>query len=157
MTNGLGYTGNICASCGGSRMVRTGACECCQDCGSSSGCSRAKNALASIAAHAIGGIIAVLMLSACAAPNADQGQGQGSSSTPTFVFAPVLNFGAVTGGSKGADSTSTTAPTSAPAATSANDATQKADAKADVTATVPAGGLSLTKPEAPKPEPKPGE
>ncbi len=43
-------------------------------------------------------LAAFLALSACAAPNADQGQGQGSSSTPTFVFAPVFTFGAVTGG-----------------------------------------------------------
>lgn len=96
-------------------------------------------------------------VSGCAMPSADQGQGQGSSSTPTFVFAPVLNFGAVTGGSKGADSSSTTAPTSAPAATSANEATQKADAKADVTATVPAGGVPALNGVVPAPTPKPGE
>jgi hypothetical protein len=34
-----GYTGNLCPSCGGCRMVRSGACEKCEDCGSSSGCS----------------------------------------------------------------------------------------------------------------------
>lgn len=34
-----GYTGNICDACGGLRMVRTGVCETCQDCGASNGCS----------------------------------------------------------------------------------------------------------------------
>lgn len=32
-----GYTGNICTKCGGMRMVRTGTCERCEDCGESSG------------------------------------------------------------------------------------------------------------------------
>lgn len=31
-------TGNACAWCGGV-MVRTGACECCSECGTSGGCS----------------------------------------------------------------------------------------------------------------------
>lgn len=34
-----GYTGNFCARCGSSRMKRTGACECCEACGDSSGCT----------------------------------------------------------------------------------------------------------------------
>ncbi len=34
-----GYTGNFCPSCGGNRMKRSGACECCDDCFESSGCS----------------------------------------------------------------------------------------------------------------------
>lgn len=33
-----GYTGSICKNCQGSRMVRTGACERCDDCGDSSSC-----------------------------------------------------------------------------------------------------------------------
>jgi len=33
-----GYTGNTCEKCGSFRMVRAGACECCQDCGTSGGC-----------------------------------------------------------------------------------------------------------------------
>ena len=40
--NGLnevaGYTGDVCDTCGGSHMVRAGACLCCQDCGTSGGC-----------------------------------------------------------------------------------------------------------------------
>jgi hypothetical protein len=35
----LGYTGDICNQCGGSKMTRNGACLLCQDCGASSGCS----------------------------------------------------------------------------------------------------------------------
>jgi len=35
----MGYTGNMCSTCGGVRMIRTGVCECCQDCGTSAGCS----------------------------------------------------------------------------------------------------------------------
>ena len=35
----LGYTGSACNQCGGSRMVRVGACESCQDCGTSTGCT----------------------------------------------------------------------------------------------------------------------
>jgi ribonucleoside-diphosphate reductase alpha chain len=34
-----GFTGNFCSVCGSSRMVRSGVCECCQDCGGTSGCS----------------------------------------------------------------------------------------------------------------------
>jgi ribonucleoside-diphosphate reductase alpha chain len=34
-----GYTGNACSACGSHRMVRTGVCECCQDCSTSAGCS----------------------------------------------------------------------------------------------------------------------
>lgn len=34
-----GYTGDVCGNCGGSRMVRNGACLLCQDCATSSGCS----------------------------------------------------------------------------------------------------------------------
>lgn len=33
-----GFTGDICGHCGGSRMIRAGACLCCQDCGTSGGC-----------------------------------------------------------------------------------------------------------------------
>ena len=35
----LGYTGNLCEKCGSSQMVRSGACEKCENCGESSGCS----------------------------------------------------------------------------------------------------------------------
>lgn len=35
----MGYTGNVCTLCGSFRMVRSGACEKCDDCGTSSGCS----------------------------------------------------------------------------------------------------------------------
>lgn len=38
-TNGAGYTGDCCAVCGSSRMVRTGACATCQECGTSGGCA----------------------------------------------------------------------------------------------------------------------
>jgi len=34
-----GFTGNMCAICGGSHMVRSGTCELCMDCGSTTGCS----------------------------------------------------------------------------------------------------------------------
>ncbi len=34
-----GFTGSCCATCGSSRMVRSGTCETCQECGSNSGCS----------------------------------------------------------------------------------------------------------------------
>jgi ribonucleoside-diphosphate reductase alpha chain len=34
-----GYSGNPCSTCGEFKLVRTGACYCCQACGSSSGCS----------------------------------------------------------------------------------------------------------------------
>jgi len=34
---GAGFTGNACSECGNMRMVRTGVCETCLDCGSSSG------------------------------------------------------------------------------------------------------------------------
>ena len=34
-----GYTGDICARCGGSRMVRNGACQMCLECGDTTGCS----------------------------------------------------------------------------------------------------------------------
>lgn len=32
-----GYTGNVCDNCQSSRMVRRGACEYCEDCGTASG------------------------------------------------------------------------------------------------------------------------
>lgn len=35
----MGYTGSICDLCGGCRMVRSGTCEKCEDCGITSGCS----------------------------------------------------------------------------------------------------------------------
>jgi ribonucleoside-diphosphate reductase alpha chain len=34
-----GYTGNACSECGQLTMVRNGACEKCDSCGSTSGCS----------------------------------------------------------------------------------------------------------------------
>jgi hypothetical protein len=34
----LGYTGNVCDSCGSIKMVRSGTCEVCQECGRTSGC-----------------------------------------------------------------------------------------------------------------------
>ena len=33
------YTGDVCPTCGGSRMVRRGTCSCCEDCGTTTGCS----------------------------------------------------------------------------------------------------------------------
>lgn len=35
----MGYTGNLCTNCGGTRMLIAGHCEVCADCGESSGCS----------------------------------------------------------------------------------------------------------------------
>ena len=32
------YTGMMCGDCGSHRMVRTGSCETCQDCGAAGGC-----------------------------------------------------------------------------------------------------------------------
>ncbi len=32
------YTGAVCPTCGGGRMVASGTCETCQDCGSTGGC-----------------------------------------------------------------------------------------------------------------------
>lgn len=34
-----GFTGNMCQDCGGVHMIRSGTCEKCTDCGSTSGCS----------------------------------------------------------------------------------------------------------------------
>jgi ribonucleoside-diphosphate reductase alpha chain len=34
-----GYTGNACSECGQLTMVRNGACEKCDSCGATSGCS----------------------------------------------------------------------------------------------------------------------
>ena len=34
----MGYTGNVCNTCGGSRMRRNGSCEVCEECGATSGC-----------------------------------------------------------------------------------------------------------------------
>ncbi len=34
-----GFTGNICDQCGGTHMIRSGTCELCQDCGTTTGCS----------------------------------------------------------------------------------------------------------------------
>ena len=34
----LGYSGNVCVTCGGTRMRRRGTCETCEDCGATSGC-----------------------------------------------------------------------------------------------------------------------
>lgn len=33
-----GYTGDVCATCGSMKMIRTGTCQTCQDCYSTSGC-----------------------------------------------------------------------------------------------------------------------
>jgi ribonucleoside-diphosphate reductase alpha chain len=33
-----GYTGSLCGQCGSTRVVRSGSCVTCQDCGSTSGC-----------------------------------------------------------------------------------------------------------------------
>ena len=33
-----GFTGDMCDSCGGVRMVRTGTCATCMDCGTTGGC-----------------------------------------------------------------------------------------------------------------------
>lgn len=35
---GPAYTGSICGTCGSAQVVRTGACETCQSCGSTSSC-----------------------------------------------------------------------------------------------------------------------
>lgn len=35
----FGYTGSVCPTCQGGRMVRNGNCEKCEDCGTTSGCS----------------------------------------------------------------------------------------------------------------------
>lgn len=34
-----GFTGNVCDQCGGVHMIRSGTCELCNDCGSTTGCS----------------------------------------------------------------------------------------------------------------------
>lgn len=34
-----GYTGDACPTCGSFRMRRNGACQCCEACGSTTGCS----------------------------------------------------------------------------------------------------------------------
>lgn len=34
-----GYSGSLCDNCGSARMKRNGACEVCEDCGTSGGCS----------------------------------------------------------------------------------------------------------------------
>lgn len=34
-----GFTGDLCPGCGGAKMVRSGSCATCQDCGSTTGCS----------------------------------------------------------------------------------------------------------------------
>lgn len=33
-----GYTGDVCPTCGGSRMRRAGSCSVCEECGTTSGC-----------------------------------------------------------------------------------------------------------------------
>lgn len=35
----MGYTGNVCTTCGSTHMTRNGSCEKCMDCGSTTGCS----------------------------------------------------------------------------------------------------------------------
>ena len=35
----LGYTGEMCETCGSMRVKRNGSCTVCEDCGSTSGCS----------------------------------------------------------------------------------------------------------------------
>lgn len=39
MARTQGYSGNLCDHCGSARMKRNGACEVCEDCGTSGGCS----------------------------------------------------------------------------------------------------------------------
>lgn len=39
LAKNMGYSGNTCADCGGSKMRRNGTCEICEDCGRTSGCS----------------------------------------------------------------------------------------------------------------------
>lgn len=34
-----GFSGDFCDNCGGARMIRTGTCVTCADCGTNSGCS----------------------------------------------------------------------------------------------------------------------
>jgi predicted nucleic acid-binding Zn ribbon protein len=38
-TREMGYTGDICAYCGGCKMTRSGSCQKCEDCGETGGCS----------------------------------------------------------------------------------------------------------------------
>lgn len=38
LTGRDGFTGNMCEACGNFRMVRTGTCETCLDCGNAGGC-----------------------------------------------------------------------------------------------------------------------
>lgn len=38
LNGATGFTGEVCNDCGGLRMVRSGACSTCQDCGASGGC-----------------------------------------------------------------------------------------------------------------------
>lgn len=35
----MGFTGNLCSTCGSPQMVRNGTCEKCLNCGSTTGCS----------------------------------------------------------------------------------------------------------------------
>jgi len=35
----MGFTGDICATCGSSQMVRNGTCLKCNECGETTGCS----------------------------------------------------------------------------------------------------------------------
>lgn len=39
MAKTMGFTGNICSTCGQAMMVRNGTCEKCTVCGSTTGCS----------------------------------------------------------------------------------------------------------------------
>lgn len=86
--------------------------------------------------------LAVLALSACAAPNAESGRAaQGGSTGPAPQTVVNVTFaGPVT-------VTASSVPTAAPAASSSAETQQKADNAVDVKAEVPAGGLSLTPPK----------
>jgi ClpX C4-type zinc finger len=39
MMSASGFSGDFCGNCGSSRMIRTGTCVTCADCGTNSGCS----------------------------------------------------------------------------------------------------------------------
>lgn len=100
----------------------------------------------------------VLALSGCAMPTAESGKAaQGGSVTSGPPITVTVNIG--TGGTVSTSSTSV--PTAAPAASSTGGVKQEgnADGKVDLKVPAGAGGLSLSPPtpEAPKPEPKPGE
>lgn len=96
--------------------------------------------------------VAVLALSGCAMPTAEQGKAaQGGSTGPAPAFTVTVSFAGPV------NVTSSSVPTAAPAASSTADAKQDAkattDVKADVKVPAGAGGLSLTPPETPAEKP----